>query len=156
MAPEADSDKAILNEFSYTVYASMPEVCKRSLELALLMEIVRSNNEVDDNYLSLDNCSNLLQRDPQFRARLLSCWKDGSFQSVRKSGEWAFNLVVILSAFPHTLPDVLRLPRKPKDGRLTGYGPGKTYRLTINSQANIDPLSIADKCRYGNESRDEH
>jgi hypothetical protein len=129
MATAVDSDKAILNEFSYATYASMPEVCKRSLEAALLTEIVRSsesNNKVDDNYLSLDNCSNLLQRDPQFRALLLGCWKGGSFQPVRKSGKCAFTLGMILSAFPHNPQDVLRSPRKHKDGRLTGHGPGKT------------------------------
>jgi hypothetical protein len=99
MATTADSDKVIPDKFSYAIYASMPEVCKRSLEPALLTEIVRSSNEVDDNYLSLDNCSNLLQRDPQFRALLLGCWKDGSFQPVRKSGEWTFTLFVIFVFF---------------------------------------------------------
>jgi hypothetical protein len=128
MATTMDSDNAILDKFPYATYASMHEGCKCSLEPAqLLTEIVRSsNNEVDDNYLSLDKCSNLLQRDPQFRALLLSCWKAGSFQSVRKSGEWAFILGMILSAFPHTPPDVLRSPRKHKNGRLTSHGPGKT------------------------------
>jgi hypothetical protein len=126
MATAVDLDKAILDEFSYAVYASMPEVCKRGLEPALLTEIVRSSYEVNDSYLSLDNCSNLLQRDAHFRALLLGCWKDGSFQSVRKSGEWAFTMVLILSDVHHTPPDVLRLPRKHEDRRLTGHVPGKT------------------------------
>jgi len=126
MTTAPDSDKVILDKFSYAIYDSMHEVCKRSVEAALLTEIVRSSKEVDYIYLSLDNCSNLLQRDPQFRALLLSCWKAGSFQLVRRSGESAFTLGVIFSAFAHTPLDVLRSPRKHKDGRLTSHGPGKT------------------------------
>ena len=88
MAAVRDPDKLILDDYPYATYAAASEVVKRCLEPSLLREIVRSSNhELDDYYLSLDNCSNLLKRDPHFRALLLSCWKDRSFQSVRKSGE---------------------------------------------------------------------
>jgi hypothetical protein len=103
MPTATDSDKVILDEYLYATYASAPEVYKRSLEPALLTEIVRSsNNELDENYLSWDNCSDLLRCDPQFRALLLDCWEDGCFQSVRKSGEWAFAIgrIICFSSYP--------------------------------------------------------
>ena len=82
------SDKAILSDYSYAAYAITPGAFKRGLEPVLLTTIVgSSNHELDDGYLSLDKCSSLLRRNPQFRALLLSCWKDGSFQLVREAGE---------------------------------------------------------------------
>ena len=93
-------DKAILTDYSYTAYAAAPGAFKRSLEPTLLTEIVgSSNHELNDDYLSLDKCSNLLQRDPQFHALLLSCWKDGTFQLVRESGELVFSIYPITCLF---------------------------------------------------------
>ena len=82
------ADRVILNDYSYAAYDIAPGNFKRALEPVLLMGIVHSSNhELNDDYLSWDKCSSLLQSDLSFRDLLLGCWKDGSFKLVRESGE---------------------------------------------------------------------
>jgi hypothetical protein len=94
------SDKAILSDYSYAAYSIAPGAFKHGLEPVLLTTIVgSSNHELDDDYLSLDKCSSLLRRNPRFRALLLSCWKDGSFQLVREAGKFVFAVYLSTGLF---------------------------------------------------------
>jgi hypothetical protein len=83
-------DGQILDEYEWTVYKKLPSAMKTPIEDALLKSIITQQfpNLATEDVVKA--CSRLL-RDQIFRAVLLKCWEEGSFELLRSYGTLRVN-----------------------------------------------------------------
>jgi hypothetical protein len=81
----SEVDRELLNEYEWVTYKGLLPKMKTAIEIDLVKSIIiqKFPNLTEDE--ATKACSQLL-RDETFRAQLLSCWEEGSFELLRSHG----------------------------------------------------------------------
>jgi exonuclease V gamma subunit len=85
---KTDHDQAILSDYPWNAYKTLPVTMAKTMEKAVLNEVLtRSHSSSQQTAESIKACQDLLDDDINFRKTFLQCWEQGSFDTIRSRGE---------------------------------------------------------------------